>query len=490
MGPTASTGWDHLPDTPPLAPPPDGSGAARALPAHPPIPGVRPPGPPSTGGPPPDPNPFSDPRNIAILSAAVLVALALVVAALVYRGGGTEQAGTTSSTSSTAKPSTTSTTRPSSSTTAGPSTTTGPATTSTTRPSGPPIDPAQLQQEVAALSRYVEQQRGLTFKSPVQASVLDDQAFADRLSQELTPEQLQQQAAMLQMLGLVPPGTDPADAIRQALIEGVLGWYDAAGKELVVRGGTMDDDVRQVLVHELTHALDDQNLNLNRPEYDERKDEIAFGFRALVEGDAVRIERAWHDANNPTGRPPSDQATPPANGADPEDVVKAQLGSPYVLGSRMVNDLLARGGQAKLDGTFAAPPDTSEQVLHLDKLAAGEKRKEVPPPPTDGKKVTKDGVLGEVLTQSLLASKVPVADAEKAAAGWGGDWYVTWTDDQGRSCVRVDWQMDTTTDLDELRSTFDAFTKAGGPGQVEAPDPATIRWTNCVAVSGGGKSPL
>ena len=223
MGPTASTGWDHLPDTPPLAPPPDGSGAARALPAHPPLPGVRPPGPPSAGGPPPDPNPFSDPRNIAILSAAVLVALALVVAALVYRGGGTEQAGTTSSTSSTAKPSTTSTTRPSSSTTAGPSTTTGPATTSTTRPSGPPIDPAQLQQEVAALSRYVEQQRGLTFTTPVQASVLDDQAFADRLSQELTPEQLQQQAAMLQMLGLVPPGTDPADAIRQALIEGVLG---------------------------------------------------------------------------------------------------------------------------------------------------------------------------------------------------------------------------------------------------------------------------
>ncbi|MEZ5143614.1 MAG: hypothetical protein R2726_14010 [Acidimicrobiales bacterium] len=497
--PNASTGWGSgLPEAPPLAPPPAGSGAARSLPVHPPEPGTWP-GPAAGGGNAGGPagGPGGDgflggPRNVAIVAAAAVVAIALVVAAFVVRSSGDEQAASASSTTSTTRrPSTSAPGASSTTTTPGPSTTRAPnQPTTPTTPAGPPIDQATLDAEVARLSAYVAQQRGLSFTTPVKAEVLDDAAFTERLKRQIPPEELQAQAAMLQMLGLVPPGEDPAALIEQTLVEGVQGWYDAEAKELVVRGGSLNDDVRQTLVHELTHALDDQSLNLRRPEYDERKDEIAFGFKALVEGDATRIERAWHDEFNPNGAPPGDEVPAAAGGGSTsEQAVKAQIGSPYILGNKLVRAILASGGQAVLDRSFADPPVTSEQVAHPEKYATREPRKEVPPPPAEGK-VTKDGVFGEVMTQQLLAGKLPSDQAETAATGWGGDWYVTWTDQQGASCVRVDWQMDTPTDLTELKTAFDAFTQAGGPGQVETPNPDTVRWTNCSAVTGGGVSPL
>src|SRR4029453_17971619 len=51
--------------------------------------------------------------------------------------------------------------------------------------------------------------------------------------------------------------------------------------------------VREVLAHELTHALDDQWFDLNRPQLDVADDETSFGFGALAEGDAMRIEHAY-----------------------------------------------------------------------------------------------------------------------------------------------------------------------------------------------------
>jgi hypothetical protein len=432
---------------------------------------------------------------VAIVAAAAVVAVALVVAAFVVRSGADEEAaGSSSSITTTTRRAPTTTAPGSPSTTAptgSPSTTapTGPSTT-TTAP-GPPIDPATLQAEVTALSAYVEQQRGLSFRTPVRPLVLPDTEFEQRLGDQIPPEEIEQQAAMLQMLGLVPPDQDASELIREALLEGVQGWYDATTKELVVRGGTLSDDVRQTLVHELTHALDDQAFDLDRPEYDERPDEIGFGFRAVVEGDATRIERTWHDQFNAGGNPPNDVAPAIPPGSPPElQAVATQLGSPYLLGSRLVRDLLDRGAQPALDQSFGDPPTTSEQVLHPDKYAVREPRREVPPPPTDGGKTTDEGVFGEVMTRGLLSSKIPVADAERAAAGWGGDWYVAWTDRQGASCLRVDWQMDTAAELAELRTALDAYSAAEGAGQIESPTPDTVRWTNCVQVSGGGVSPL
>ena len=53
------------------------------------------------------------------------------------------------------------------------------------------------------------------------------------------------------------------------------------------------------LVHELTHALDDQVFGLERPELEERTDEADFGFSALVEGNASRVDAAYVESLSP-----------------------------------------------------------------------------------------------------------------------------------------------------------------------------------------------
>ena len=76
---------------------------------------------------------------------------------------------------------------------------------------------------------------------------------------------------------------------------GVVGFYDPETDELVVRGAALTPYVRTTIAHELVHALDDQHLDLDRPEYDEADDEIGFGFSSVVEGNARRVENAYRE---------------------------------------------------------------------------------------------------------------------------------------------------------------------------------------------------
>ncbi len=74
----------------------------------------------------------------------------------------------------------------------------------------------------------------------------------------------------------------------------MLGFYDPESGELVVRGTEPSLFLQSVIVHELTHALDDQHFELDRPEVEEN-DEHSFGFTALVEGNARTVENLWKD---------------------------------------------------------------------------------------------------------------------------------------------------------------------------------------------------
>ncbi len=355
------------------------------------------------------------------------------------------------------------------------------------------IDEAQLERELAELAGFVIQQRGLRFKRPVALAVLDEEELGDRLMEQFTPEELEAQSRLLGTLGLLPPGTDFAETMREVLVASVPAFYVAETEEIVVKRQPLTAQLRQALVHELTHALDDQHFTLDRPEYENRKDEINFGLRALAEGDARRIERLWHDLYN-AGSPFDVSPTPLDEQTDPDGnpaIVAAQAIEFYVLGEALVDDIVGRADLPGLNGAFGAPPTTSEQVIHPEKFAVREPRIEVEPPVYEGRKI-REGVLGELLTRQLLESRIGRDRASVAAAGWGGDWFVEYSDDDGMNCVRVDWRMDSAAELEELAAAFDAWREAGGMGTIERPDAETLRFTNCVPPppSGGTISPL
>jgi hypothetical protein len=313
---------------------------------------------------------------------------------------------------------------------------------------------------------FVERERGVDFVSKPTVVALDDAAFVERFRQ-IVDEDARKNAKLydevtgiFQAVGLLARDVSYLDAQKLLGEGGVLGYYDPESKELRVRAGRLTPLVRTVIVHELTHALDDQLFDLNRPQYDTAEDEIGFGFVAVAEGNARRVENAYREtlsAGEKSSAAAEEQklalAGAPSLAKLTLALIQLEL-APYDQGEKFVDAVLANGGEAALGRAFNDPPRTSEQVLYPDKYFSKEARRSVSPPSADGT-VFKSGVFGEITLRVILGSANSARVAETAAAGWAGDWYVAWRD-SNRVCVRADFVMDSTKDTNELR---DALTK-------------------------------
>ncbi|MEJ7844565.1 MAG: hypothetical protein WKF93_02895 [Acidimicrobiales bacterium] len=336
------------------------------------------------------------------------------------------------------------------------------------------------------IEAFVAAERGLPFLRDVVVELEDDAAFEARLLADFEEgaEDLRIIGDAFAALGLVEPGVELADAYRELLGIGVVGFYDPSTEELVVRGTEASPYVRTVIAHELVHALDDQHFDIDR-DFADTPDESGFGFTAVLEGNAVRIEEAYRATFTPDEE---DAATTEelsiGLGVDPfaiPFVLLESLAAPYELGPVLVEAILAAGGDEALAGAIAVPPTTSEQVLEPDVFVAGEAAVPVPVPVADGP-VVDEGAFGAFTLGQLLAEiGVDPSTAAAAVDGWGGDAYVQWDDAGGATCVRVAVVGDTAADTAELA---EALTEAadGSPATAsvavaEAGGPVT--YTSC-----------
>ncbi|HET7721105.1 MAG TPA: hypothetical protein VFK43_14150 [Acidimicrobiales bacterium] len=329
---------------------------------------------------------------------------------------------------------------------------------------------------IAELQAFVEVTRGLRFREPVDVSVVSDAAFrrflsggkpADRADVEVTN-------GVLRALGLLA-ATDTQGPSGELDPDTVAGFYDTETKELVVRGTQLTPFVRQVLVHELTHALDDQYFDLDPALVD---DEAAMAFEALVEGDAVVVEGRYlaslPEAERRAAAAEEDATFGDAGRRIPGIV--AELGAfPYRDGPRLVAALLAAGGPGRLDAAFRSPPVSSAEVLHPERFLDGPGRATVPPVRAEGR-VIDHGVLGEVILRLVLAGSLPRDRAAVAAAGWAGDSYVAWSAG-GRTCLRATVVMDNAAEVAELVAGLRQW--AGATVDPATTRPPAVTFTRC-----------
>ena len=344
---------------------------------------------------------------------------------------------------------------------------------------------------VDELQRYVAEARGLEFLSDVVVELEDDDAFEQRLLEDFEEDidELAQVEVLYRALGLLETEETLVEVLRDVLAAGVLGFYDPETDELVVRGTGTTPYVRQTIVHELVHALDDQHFDLDRPEYDERDDEIELGFSAVIEGDARRIEEQWLGEQSADVRAQAaEEERAFVEGVDfssfPE-ILLFQIQAPYEFGQIFVGQLLLGAGERSVDAALTDPPDTSEQILFPDRYSEREPRIEVPAPPADGELVD-EGVLGALFLFSLLSlsdSTVNQSDAVRAIDGWGGDWAVTWTDGDA-NCMRADIVGDDDGDTDEIEDALDSWVDGREIGNVSRTDDGRVRLESCALAAG------
>ena len=332
-----------------------------------------------------------------------------------------------------------------------------------------------MRSAVDEISDVVERERGLAFTEPVDVELAGEGEFQRRLLEDFDEgvEELRETEVLLKAFGLVEPDVDLVDAMRTLLGAGVVGFYDPETDELVVRGTALTPYVRTTIAHELTHALDDQHFDLDRPEYDDADDEIDFGFGALVEGNARRVEGAYLDGlSDEEQLDAASEELSLGSGLDLGDVplvLVDLISAPYGLGHDFVDELIDDGGQEALDAAFGAPPRTSEQVIDPATYQAGEGRIEVPVPSVVGQ-VVDQGVAGQFLIQVVLADALDADRGREAAAGWGGDSVVAWRNGE-RPCATLAVVGDNPGETAELRGAFEDWAaERGGGGIGQGPD--------------------
>ena len=342
----------------------------------------------------------------------------------------------------------------------------------------------------------VEDERDLAFKHPVEVEFLSDEDFRREITAdeaELTDkdrEEIEQVTGLLRAFGLIEGELDLFEAANDLRGEGVIGYYSYDDEIIRIRGTTLTPTSTTTLVHELTHALQDQHFDLGKRQKELENDKDSAGgtaFDALVEGDARRIETAYRDGLSDEERAELDEEQASewdeyeGDVADIPGILKMFSQAPYTLGEAMLRLVVAIDGNDAVDALFREPPTTEEHLIDPWTLLEDEDTAlEVGAPRLRaGEEKFDAGELGAMTWYVLLAERIPVVDALDAVDGWGGDAYLAFERD-GLTCVRINHESDTAVDRQQMHDALQTWDAAlpGAPASVER-DGAVITFESC-----------
>lgn len=325
---------------------------------------------------------------------------------------------------------------------------------STVTPGGPATPtpaagelPASVASQMDLIQEQVSIFRGLSLKTELKRAMMTNAELKDVVTNEFfadyTADDAKNDGLELSTLGLLNPGFDLHQFYLDLYSEQIAGYYDSETKDMYVIGGEFTGLERMTYAHEFTHALQDQNYDLENglklnTEHCKTATEYCAAVTALVEGDATLSEQLWFLANA-TDQDRNDiikfqqTASMPVYDSAPA-YMKQDFLFPYQQGFDFVNQLYSKGKWVAVDAAFANPPVSAEQIMHPEKYP-DDKPVEVtvkdilPELGADWTEYDRN-TMGEWYTYLILSAgrdasfRLTSEDATKAADGWGGDTYL------------------------------------------------------------------
>lgn len=290
---------------------------------------------------------------------------------------------------------------------------------------------AQIEEQVIAI-------RGLPAADIGPAEIISREELGVELlrlfDEQYPPEERERDNLTLRALGLLEPDEDVAELQLELLGDQVLGFYDDIEKRMVVVSDAgLDVEARITYAHEYTHALQDAAFGLDTLGTDDPgQDDRGLARTALIEGDATVTMLAWMLRNlsqNDILEYFASAELPDTTGI-PSWMV-AQLAFPYDAGLNWTT-ILAGGDPtqpdfSRIDAAYDEPPDSTEQVIDIDKWEPREEPDAVEPIDLAGSlgagwSEVDATPLGQATISIILEHfGVANADAREASAGWGGD---------------------------------------------------------------------
>ncbi|MBK6520617.1 MAG: hypothetical protein IPG04_42450 [Polyangiaceae bacterium] len=345
---------------------------------------------------------------------------------------------------------------------------------------------------IEASLKEVTRLRELPAKEPIKSFSLARDALLEKMkkkmSEEIPPGIIELQGESLRSFGLVPVDYELEEGFLKLISARVAGFYDPDEKAMYLIDDLTKAQEDETLPHELVHALQDQAFSIGwMLDYKPGKSDYTAAIQHLVEGDAMLVGMMVTYGDGAldvdteslrtafflsTAMSPVGAATPP--------IIVSSLVSPYTDGFAFVKGLRAEGGWAAVDAAFKKLPETTEQILHLDKYKSREPAKPVPAIPIGalgpGYAVGLEEANGELALRMMLEQWATLKVAAKAAQGWGGDRYVVVKkkDTEPSYASALFTKMDSATDAAEVAKILKAKL---GPKCDARPDLGPLAWT-------------
>ncbi len=370
-------------------------------------------------------------------------------------------------------------------------------------PDGVTALPKAMASRLGELLKEAEKYRGLTAREPVPSGTVDAAVLKQKVlasfREDLPPEVLRPAETGLKAFGLIPESLDLVTFFPELLTSQVAGYYDPERHYLALvqrEGQALAEDSSEnpanpanpaqrmdeaVLVHELTHALQDQYFHLETFTSGVPLDDADLAKVAVVEGDATLIMMDFFVQGSLENLPGLEESMADLFG-DPRQTMDSAAGIPgtaelaaapawfqdtllssYFQGFQFCLSARRTGGQALLDKAFSTdPPRSTEQILHPEKWHT---RRDDPvviswpdlTPALPGWTRASEGQLGELSIRTLLRGALHKEEkVTQAAAGWGGDRFAVYQKDGRRLLVWIT-EWDTGRDAREFQAAARAL---------------------------------
>jgi hypothetical protein len=317
------------------------------------------------------------------------------------------------------------------------------------------VTPAQAQElfrSVDQILAFASRDSGLPMRHPVKRALVSrDQAMKyieDRMGNDRDTQRLQRSALVLKKFGLLPRDFDLQTFLMALLREQVAGYYDPKSKTVNLLDWVDADVQKPVLAHELTHALQDQDCNLDhwlkdgprseKKDSDVQDDEAIAARQAVSEGQAMVVLTDYELA--PLGKTildaPEIVAAMKAGVTSGSPIfesaplyVKDSLAFPYTYGLDFERSLLQKKGE---DAAFAEvlqhPPLNTREVMQPAVYLAGEHLEPLHPPKLEkvlGKSWQKVdvGAVGEFDVSVMAEQYASQEVARQVWPQWRGGYY-------------------------------------------------------------------
>jgi hypothetical protein len=322
-----------------------------------------------------------------------------------------------------------------------------------------PRQAEELFHSVDEILDFDSKQTGLPIRKQVKRRLTSRDEVVSYLTKHMNDEdtkRLRRSELVLKKFGLLPRTFDLETFLVALLKEEVAGYYDPKTKTVNLLDWVPIEEQEPVMAHELTHALQDQSIGLEKwmkrgdkdlgeirkdpTPQDIENDEIDDAREAVVEGQAQAM--MFQYALSPTGRSIVDSpalleameeetltGTPGTKVFNEAPIfLKESMTFPYSYGMEFIVKVMQKSGKDKaFDGVLKNPPHTTRQIMQPEAYLSGERIEpmRVPDFKRDFREYQKFdiGAMGEFDVDVLIEQYAGKKRAKEMYPDWRGGYY-------------------------------------------------------------------